>query len=278
METDYPASHSMDTTWFCVDRDGHVAAFDSGEAGAAPENVRQDEGYELVRQLSRLLPAGEFAYDLAGRIRPGEPEPQKHYSAQFPEGSGRDQLYLMFLNSLDPVNKVEAGRVRQVRAHSGLAVVIRNPGKKLIKQLHESGACLGCFWHWERLDPEFPDAGQLGLYSYSHLCENWISGPYGREKVPLKPIHVDQLPPIIRNAVKQIRLNLRFAETPYIQPLEHIPCASWETAWLSFDCKTIRPIPGQEEVYAENYDELRELHPGLHVEPPAKPRRRGRRG
>ena len=27
---DFPAAHSMDTTWFAVDRDGHVACFDSG--------------------------------------------------------------------------------------------------------------------------------------------------------------------------------------------------------------------------------------------------------
>ena len=33
---DFPAGHSMDTTWFAVDRDGHVAVFDTGEDGAAP--------------------------------------------------------------------------------------------------------------------------------------------------------------------------------------------------------------------------------------------------
>ena len=32
---DIPVAHSMDTTWFAVDRDGYVACFRSGEAGAA---------------------------------------------------------------------------------------------------------------------------------------------------------------------------------------------------------------------------------------------------
>ena len=36
MEPDYPAAHSMDTDWFAVDKDGHVAVFASGEAGAVP--------------------------------------------------------------------------------------------------------------------------------------------------------------------------------------------------------------------------------------------------
>lgn len=36
MEQDFPAAHSMDTTWFAVDRKGHVAVFDSGEQGWVP--------------------------------------------------------------------------------------------------------------------------------------------------------------------------------------------------------------------------------------------------
>lgn len=36
MDADYPAAHSMDTEWFAVDRCGHVALFQSGEAGAMP--------------------------------------------------------------------------------------------------------------------------------------------------------------------------------------------------------------------------------------------------
>lgn len=32
----YPAAHSMDSGWFAVDDDGHVAHFDTGEGGAMP--------------------------------------------------------------------------------------------------------------------------------------------------------------------------------------------------------------------------------------------------
>ena len=37
MDMDFPAAHSMDTVWFAVDRDGHVACFDSSEDGTVPE-------------------------------------------------------------------------------------------------------------------------------------------------------------------------------------------------------------------------------------------------
>lgn len=34
-----PAAHSMDTAWFGVDADGNLALFDTGEAGALPEDA-----------------------------------------------------------------------------------------------------------------------------------------------------------------------------------------------------------------------------------------------
>ena len=39
METDFPAAHSMDTTWYAVDEEGHVAMFESGEDGAVPNGI-----------------------------------------------------------------------------------------------------------------------------------------------------------------------------------------------------------------------------------------------
>jgi hypothetical protein len=34
--SDYPAAHSMDTTWYAMDADGHVAELISGANGAVP--------------------------------------------------------------------------------------------------------------------------------------------------------------------------------------------------------------------------------------------------
>jgi hypothetical protein len=51
MEVDFPAAHSMDTMWFAVDQQGHVAIFDTGENGHAPEQVLQgdsDGWYDLL--------------------------------------------------------------------------------------------------------------------------------------------------------------------------------------------------------------------------------------
>jgi hypothetical protein len=57
--SDFPAAHSMDTTWFAVDADGCVGMFDSGEGGAVPQMNRntQIEGSEdILLALAELDP------------------------------------------------------------------------------------------------------------------------------------------------------------------------------------------------------------------------------
>jgi len=49
MEPDYPAAHSMDTTWYAVDAAGHVGVFSTGENGHAPVGSKADGKYFLDR-------------------------------------------------------------------------------------------------------------------------------------------------------------------------------------------------------------------------------------
>ena len=117
-------------------------------------------------------------------------------------------------------------------------------------------------------DGNQPRAAEMGLFGYDHLCENWISGPYGRETIPSQPLHVDQLPPGLRDHLKQATLpNLRFAETVHIQPVEHFECGSWEPGWLGLD-NVIRSFPGREDEYADRVDEMRDVSGPYHFEEP----------
>jgi uncharacterized radical SAM superfamily protein len=56
---DFPAAHSMDTTWFAIDADGCVGIFDSSENGAVPKDLTGftsetiDFRYELVDILMK---------------------------------------------------------------------------------------------------------------------------------------------------------------------------------------------------------------------------------
>src|SRR6185295_8980906 len=102
---DYPAAHSMDTTWFAVDRDGHIAVFDSGEAGAVPRDAYEEGA--TVDALLPALPASEAVYVLEGHLEAGRDNhvPHGHTSGTI----------LVFLDELGAAAEdVSAGRAREV--------------------------------------------------------------------------------------------------------------------------------------------------------------------
>ncbi len=56
--TDYPAAHSMDTTWFGVDEDGEIAVFETGATGIIPTSITtlpdqpiSEEWYDVYHSL-----------------------------------------------------------------------------------------------------------------------------------------------------------------------------------------------------------------------------------
>ena len=52
---EYPATHSNDTAWFCVDLDGNVAVFDIEENGPTPNDF---EGQHCIADLmTECLPS-----------------------------------------------------------------------------------------------------------------------------------------------------------------------------------------------------------------------------
>jgi hypothetical protein len=46
MDIDYSAAHSMDSTWFAVDKNGNVAVFETCEGGAMPENAAGGDDFD----------------------------------------------------------------------------------------------------------------------------------------------------------------------------------------------------------------------------------------
>jgi hypothetical protein len=63
---DYPAAHSMDSVWFAVDADGHVALFSTGENGHIPMVGNAGDGFDDLRALEAAMgkPEGEEGEDL----------------------------------------------------------------------------------------------------------------------------------------------------------------------------------------------------------------------
>lgn len=264
---DYPAAHSMDTTWFAIDLDGNVAVFDTGESGCVPEAAYVEDPYELEERI-RELPANGFKLD-----------PDGFRETQWADHVDGDDLtaeteIFMFVSDLVPVKDL-LDRLDATPLESTSAKCVRITGRDraAFAELHARAACLGCYRDWSSAE----DIATHGVYRYEHTCENWIAGPYARATVPSRPLTLDQVPKAIRDAA--IAFDGRFAETPKLQPAEHWSCSSWESGWLSSDGKTARPFADHVDDWTEFADNRADAGGEIEfldepLEPPRKPKAR----
>jgi hypothetical protein len=254
-EADYPAAHSMDTTWFAVDRDGHVAWFYSGEDGAVPRAAASDAEGDALRTLLEGLPANLPGLDLMTWLGEGEGSEERHVDWATHRPKGWD-WHLLFLESLDPIEgqlDEEESQCLSVPAPVGFAVLIQGLPKALAKRLHKAGACLGCFGPIDY--DELP--GHLGLFTYATEGGPWGASPYGRVRAPQTPLRVEDLDAELREALSGMRFDgLCFAETERLQPVDHASCEAWGDVYVDLDGKTLRPIPGREGRYRQFYEEM----------------------
>jgi hypothetical protein len=68
MRDDFPAAHSMDTEWYAVDQQGHVAVFSSDENGHVPAYVGQDDILWELQQAREPHEERWQSEELAGRF------------------------------------------------------------------------------------------------------------------------------------------------------------------------------------------------------------------
>lgn len=246
---DYPAAHSMDTTWFAVDRDGHVAAFDSGEAGAVPTDAYLGEDWdEIADPLREAAAETAVIYDVDAEVHEGRGS--SLVLALRPGTAASD------LAKLD----LFADR-REVATSLGPGLAIRAEGvryeelERALSRWHEADACLGCTSTF--LDEDYPSFAHRGVYVFDHDTDNWIAGPYRRCEVPSSPIGIDHLRPALRRKV--VQFDGRFAETRELQPVELWPSEAWGAGYLASDRKTIAAIPGKEAEFAKEAAEMTEV-------------------
>jgi hypothetical protein len=237
----------MDSAWFAVDRNGHVAVFETGEAGAVPQRSYLGEDYlQKLDELREKLTRGGAIHDLEGH----------RAFAQEAHVTVTDRTHssaMMFLRSMDMLRGLRSRmRAREVATTLGVGLRIRECDPEVFRQIHERNECLGCFPDNESEDS--PDIGEFGLFHYEHTTENWISGPYVRSSQPDAPVSASDLDPqLVASAAV---FDGTFGESRDIQPAERWVCASWESAWLALDRRTVRPFAGKEREYAAQRAEL----------------------
>ena len=272
MAADHPAAHSMDTAWYAVDRDGHVAVFDSQEDGVVPESAAPEQEEPVLDRFGRLFPLSLVDFQRA--FGPGEPAEQHPASeGKLPSRPRKTWWTLMFLESADLLRReIARGSAYVMPATEEVAVRVRNLSRPLADRLHQAGACLGCFGRYQADEL----ASLFGLFVYVHsdrhdIFRYSVSVPYARRRLPIRPLRAAQLPPDFRAQVERMRFaSLCFAEAERIQPVDHIACQSWGSAYLDLDGTTLRAVAGREADFRQEFDPSN-LGPGYRIEPPGDP-------
>lgn len=227
---DFPAAHSMDTDWFAVDADGHVAALFSGEDGEVPV----DRG-RSIRSLEALASTLDMSWesDLDGATMIGQASTaelfQTHDWAVETYGSAAEwtlENAFLTLGSAEDIPRLEAKGLIRFRGEPPVVFVGESRLDRVVDLLLEDRILAYREAEWEEI------ARLLGFYQYQ--CDGYFqhdipSTPYQQVTTPHRAVTVEDLPKTLRTSIETVRFDtLRFAETPTLHPAEHVPCRRWE--------------------------------------------------
>ena len=222
---EYPATHSNDTAWFCVDLDGNVAVFDIEENGPTPNAF---EGQHCIADLmTECLPSHteENIYDFPLTDAQIKPMLLPHLIEEDVWEGGynyywMDTIIKLDMKKYDVLRKVLAHRpgTRPIEHKPGLAVCFsRKNGyfyldlfdnKEGIEELKKANAILEIY------------SAPLWISPYEDDYEDDKDEEKGTGKNPMEPLHISQLPEVLQAKAK--KLHLHFRETPAIQLAEHL--------------------------------------------------------
>lgn len=231
--TDCPAAHSMDTTWFAIDADGFVAAFETGEGGALPMNAAAGpEGGDFDAWPLELAVAARALGD--GTFPDAEDD-------DLPLPSYRQEAVLVLEPDVDEsptTYRDAAGRTYSVHERLGEGwLVLRDAEPRVVAstkpvepaRLAELQADAGVarlivadeITYWR-------EDGGGSLYRFGNDFGD--PGRYLRETTPIDPLGMESLPAELKEKVGQLKLDVRFADAAELHLADHLTeteCHIW---------------------------------------------------
>jgi hypothetical protein len=132
--------------------------------------------------------------------------------------------------------------------------------EELWKLLKPADSTVDQFWDLDNEGWLF----SIGLYRYGYDEDYDPISPYHLQEAPETPLHIDQLPPDLRDRLREMTFDVHFGEAIEIQPLEFVRCVYWydeRIAFLCADGKTIKPIQGMEDRFADFVRDFKQSSP-----------------
>lgn len=245
IEKEYPATHSMDTAWYCVDEDGNVGIFQIEGNGPVPQGYHSGYEPDTIFWQEFSLPGDNLVFYhemtheqiaplLVPKTKP-EGEWEKIYGSETNFWWSNclikiDMTNLPILEKallLDP-NKEFPNKAYCISKNEGLFAINMYGNKKGVQLLKESGIIeaiydLPVIWISELYDDEEEvDAGYKRFPVYLYMQDYWpFSGAAEKKIEPDHPLKITQLPQNIQSKV--FRIPLRFKDAKTIQLAEYMP-------------------------------------------------------
>jgi hypothetical protein len=269
---DYPAAHSMDTTWWGVDQHGHVGKFSTGEAGSVPATIQEPpEESALIEELAGSGAAGVTFYcddlfrEADGKLYQRGWEGRWNDVANNPSepaaNKGHFTGYLLWLRDEAAMHELQLPQtspslLKQVTRLFAAAGAPTLQARKTLR-LPVPGKVVVWLCGANSSDPPAPafvrdllargialrawmydwylEVERFGIFAYSmdHF-DNWIAGPFEKTSDPPQPLRIEALPEPFRKAAEACALmHADFKRDALIQPFEHGEAHCWGEDWIS---------------------------------------------
>jgi len=262
-ELPFAAAHSMDTTWYAVDANGHVGYMTSGEEGSVPYIAHRQYWSEVFEELviAHVMGSEQTALQLA-RHRARDPvevglldaiiagdRHSREVYADWLEGHGRDlgawnpRDHLVYrvgatITTIDPATlPAEWSGILRFVDHNELELwrdhFITEP-RELDEQLGMTNVLAGSAIQKVVFDPYWESGSIVSAYLIDEDVEPQhvglyhfgcsFAGDYARRAVPRDPLHIDELPAPLREKLAQLRIDRSFDAMEWLDPEAFTDC------------------------------------------------------
>ncbi len=268
MFENYPAAHSMDTEWYAVDEDGHIAQFETGLEGAIPlkfsskfpreevsifnlviNHLEKDEkgwfyiecDYNLVKDMiAEKADALEKYLTLKVKGKK-KSKRKKKKSHAFTE----TQLWQTFLivESEKTIDKLGVEGYTIYFDREKTIFCVEKCSLEKFKLAYKEGGIKGAYlYSFNDILWEDHLVKLLGFFVYEAVEK---IGPYRRHYIPTNPTNIQDIPePIKSNLSTVVFKGIKFKDYKRLQPQQHLESYSCSLTWIDYE--------GKERLFGDN--------------------------
>ncbi|MDD4149259.1 MAG: hypothetical protein PHE33_04465 [Bacteroidales bacterium] len=245
-DLDFPAGHSMDSQWFAVDKDGNIGFFETGQSATMPiqfdlegnwKDFIKEHTCKISKGLHKLVINESLVNDILSKCKEENVE-------KLVKNAEEDYFYFEGFIVLNDKVEWQDLMFEESLANDDyeFAILVSEDQKlyyisgvydfeEIFISVLKAGKIKSCvmtdlsFPYDPRFNIEGLDMIYLGGYEY--MSQEWSRLPYKRISNPENTLNISQLNP--ETLHKLVRFdNISFKDYPNLQPIEFIPCISYD--------------------------------------------------